>query len=302
MSTANYSRATAYRELHFSVLLWGFTGIIGRLIEIDSTLLVWYRLLFTCLTLLVLKNLFKEIKSIDRKVAIKIMGIGCLAAIHWITFYGSIQYSNVSVAVSCLATGSLFMAFLEPIFRKGKIKWLEVLIGLIVSLGIGLIFYFGAKYTVGIIMGLFSSLFAATFTLFNKIVIDKHNPPPKAMTFIELGGGWLFICLLIPVFLQFMPDANMSPTRTDIIWLIVLAAVCTALPFILSLRALTKLSAFSSVLAINMEPIYSIILALIIFKENQELGWRFYIGTAIVVFAVFLYPILNKRFYAESVA
>ena len=292
---ADYTTKRAYLELHISVLLWGFTGILGRLITIDSTLLVWYRLLFTVLSLLLFKNILRSIGQIPAKVRWQLVGIGSIAALHWVTFYGAIHLANVSVAVGSLATTSLFTAFLEPIFTSKKIKSTEIIIGLIVSLGLGVMFFYGQTFKTGIIMGLVSAFLAGTFTTLNKIVIDKHDPSPKAMTFVELGGGWLFLCILIPILHIWWPRETFLPQQSDLVWLLILALICTTLPFILSLRALKKLSAFSSVLAINLEPIYSIFLALLIFQENEELNLRFYIGTAIVILAIFTYPLLSRR-------
>jgi len=289
-----YSTKRAYLELHLSVLLWGFTGILGRLITIDSTLLVWYRLLFTVLSLLVFKNLFQSIKKIPYKTRWQLIGVGSIASLHWVTFYGSIHLANVSVAVGCLATTSLFTAFLEPLFSSKKIRVIEILTGLIVTLGLGIMFLYGQEFKIGIIWGLISSLLAGVFTIFNKIIIDKDQPDPKAMTFVELGGGLLFLTLLIPLTASIWPRETYIPSQSDLQWLLLLALICTSLPFILSLRALHKLSAFNSVLAINMEPIYSIILALLIFKENEELNARFYWGTAIVIVAIFAYPFLES--------
>lgn len=290
-----YSTKRAYLELHLSVLLWGFTGILGRLITIDSMLLVWYRLLITVASLLVFKSLFKTILKIPSKARWQLVGIGIIASLHWVTFYGSIHLSNVSVAVGCLATTSLFTSFLEPLFSSKKIRGIEILTGAIVTLGLGMMFLYGQNFKTGIIWGLISSFLAGTFTIFNKIIIDKHQPDSKAMTFVELGGGLLFLSLFIPITSLFWVRETYLPTQSDLIWLIILALVCTTLPFILSLRALRKLSAFNSVLAINMEPIYSIILALFIFKENEELNVRFYLGTAIVMIAIFAYPLLELR-------
>ncbi|MBX2845036.1 MAG: DMT family transporter [Saprospiraceae bacterium] len=291
----NYTTNRAYLELHFSVLLWGFTGILGRLITIDSSLLVWYRLLFTSLTLLLIPKLFHHLRQLDRRTVGQLFGIGAIAATHWLTFYGAIQYSNVSVAVGCLATTSLFTSFIEPLFTKKKIKLLEVGIGAVVTIGLGIMFFYGMNFLTGIILGISSAFFAALFTTFNKIVVDTKNPNPSAMTFVVMFGGWVFLCLTVPVYLQFFPQERLIPTQNDLFWLIVLAVGCTTLPFILSLRAMKRLSAFASVLAINMEPIYSIILALIIFQENRELDWRFYLGTAIVTLAIFLFPVLQKK-------
>ena len=290
----NYTTNRAYLELHFSVILWGFTGILGRLITINSTMLVWYRMLFTVLSFLVIKHVFKQLKQLPKTTILQLFGIGAVVALHWVTFYGSIHLSNVSVAVGCLATTSLFTSFLEPIFTKKKIKWIEVLIGALVTVGLGIMFFYGQKFTEGIVIGLVSALLAGTFTTLNKIMVDRKDPPPKAMSFLEMAGGWLLLCLFLPFLPKLLPNAQFIPNKQDIIWLLILSFVCTTLPFILSLRALKKLSAFNSVLAINLEPIYAIILAIFIFQENEELNWRFYLGTGIVIVSVFLFPIIQK--------
>ena len=290
----NYSTNRAYLELHFSVVLWGFTGILGRLITLNSTVLVWYRMLFTVISFLVLSHLFSQLRQMPRKTLLQLLGTGCIVALHWVTFYGSIHLSNVSVAVGCLATTSLFTSFLEPLVTKKKIKWLEVLIGVFVSLGLGIMFFYGQKFTSGIIIGLISAVLAGTFTTLNKVMIDKKAPPAKAMSFLEMTGGWLLLCFFLPFLPKILPEVRFVPSQQDLIWLLILSLVCTTLPFILSLRSLKKLSAFNSVLAINMEPIYSIILAIFIFRENEELNWRFYLGTGIVILSVFIYPVIQN--------
>ena len=295
-----YSTKRAYLELHASILLWGFTGILGRLITLNSNLLVVYRMLFTALSFLLLKNLFKQLKTLPKQLKFQLIGIGCVVALHWLTFYGSIHASNVSVAVGCLATTSLFTAFLEPLFSRKKINWVELLTGVIVLFGLGIMFIYGQKFTNGIIIGIISAMLAATFTTLNKVIIDKHHPPAKAMSFLEIGGGFLFLALLLPIFLHYFPQKQLIPNSTDFIWIIILALVCTTLPFILSLRALKEISAFNTVLAVNLEPVYSIILAIIIFKENEELNWRFYFGSAIVILAVFIFPVVERKLFGKA--
>lgn len=290
-----YTTKQAYLELHLSVLLWGFTGILGRLITIDSTLLVWYRLLFTVLSFLVVKNSISALKTIPRKVIWQFVGIGIIASLHWVTFYGAIHIANVSVAVGCLATTSLFTSFLEPILKKKPVQFLEVLIGLFVTVGLGIMFFYGQNYLIGILVGLVSAFFAGLFTTLNKIVIDKHSPNPRAMTFVEMGGGLLFLSLLLPIYMQFISLEQILPSGNDLVYLLILSLICTTFPFILSLRSLKKLSAFDAVLAVNLEPIYSIILAIFLFKENEELDWKFYLGTAVVVFSVLLFPLLKPK-------
>ncbi len=295
MSKTAYTTERAYGELHFSVLLWGFTGILGRLITIDSFLLVWYRLLFTCLSLLLFRGVLKEIKKSTPTLRWQLIIIGSIAALHWITFYGAIHLANVSVAVGALALTSIFTSILEPLFTRKKINIEEVIIGIFVGVGLGIMFIYGQHVKLGMLVGVASAFLAAVFTTLNKLIVDKYDPEPKAMTFIELGGGWLFCCFAIPLTSFFISRDSYLPSQEDLLWLILLAVICTTLPFVLSLRALKKLSAFSSVLAINMEPIYSIILAIIIFNENEELNLRFYLGTLIVILSVFSYPILQKR-------
>lgn len=260
----------------------------------NSTLLVWYRMLFTVLSFILLKNLFQQLKNLPRNTILQILGIGVVVALHWVTFYGSIHMANVSVAVGCLATTSLFTAFIEPVLTKKKIKWIEVLIGAFVTIGLAIMFFYGQRYTEGIIVGLVSAFLAGTFTTLNKVIIDKKSPPPKAMSFLEMLGGWLILCLFLPFLSNIFPNMNYTPTQQDLLWLLLLSLGCTTIPFLLSLRALKKLSAFNSVLAINLEPIYSILLAIVIFQENDELNWRFYLGTAIVILSVFSYPIIQR--------
>ncbi len=291
--TDDITQRRAYTELHFSVLLWGFTGILGRLIEMDSFLLVWYRLLFTCISLLFIKGLWQQVKEQPRSVVFKIVGIGAIAALHWVSFYGAIHLSNVSVAVGALALTSFFTALLEPLFFKRAIKPEEVLIGLCVMIGLSIMFLFGQQFHWGIIVGILSAFLAALFTTLNKVTIDQFHPPAKAMTFIELGGGFLLLCFLVPLTNSWIARSTLLPSTSDLFYLIILAVCCTTLPFILSLRALKKLSAFDSVLAINLEPIYSIILAIIIFHENQELTPQFYLGTALVILSVLSFPLIK---------
>lgn len=293
--SGQYSQKRAYAELHFSVILWGFTGILGRLITLDSTLLVWYRMLITVISLLFVRNTIKAVRTLSRQSMMQLLGIGGLVALHWVTFFGSIHLSNVSVAVGCLATTSLFTAFLEPLFNRKQIQWVEVCIGGMVTIGLGVMFFYGQQYSIGIFVGLISALLAGLFTTFNKQVVDKQQIPAKAMTIVEMGGGWLLLCILLPLYIQWFPPETYLPTGANFWWIFILAVGCTTLPFILSLRALRKLSAFNSVLAINLEPIYSILLAILIFQENEEVNWRFYVGTAIVIIAVFSYPIIQRK-------
>ncbi len=226
---------------------------------------------------------------------LKLAGVGCLVCLHWILFYGAIKYSNVSITLSCLATTSFMTSILEPIITRTKPKLYELGLGFLIIPGIYLIFYFtDFHYRTGILMGLISALLAAIFPVLNKIFVEKHEP--RSMTFIELSSGLVFLTLLMPFYFYFLPELEFIPTGNDWFYLIVLAIGCTTLPFVLALRALKQLSAFASTLAVNLEPIYGIIMAMFIFNENKDLDDRFYLGTLIILSAVFLHPILKRVF------
>jgi drug/metabolite transporter (DMT)-like permease len=288
----------AYLQLHTSVLLWGFTAILGRLITLKEVPLVWFRVLITCVALICLPGVYKQVKNTPKKEALKLAGIGCLVCIHWVLFYGSIKYSNVSVALACLATTSFIASIIEPIFNRKKIKVYEISLGLLIIPGIIIIVHVSQLYVKGITMGLLSALFAATFTVLNKMVVDRHDP--KGMTFIELGSGFIFLTIILPLYLYLFPGTNMNPGSGDWTYLIILGVCCTMLPFVLALHALRHLSAFASTLTVNLEPVYGILLAIPFFNENKDLNGMFYLGTGIILMAVFVHPLLKKRFGDEK--
>lgn len=289
----------AYLQLHTSVVLWGFTAILGRLITLKEVPLVWYRVLITCVALICLPGVYKQVKTTPRKGALKLAGIGCLVCIHWVCFYGSIKYSNVSIALSCLATTSFMASIIEPLFNKKKIKLYELSLGLLIIPGIIIIVHVSELFVTGIVLGLVSALFAAIFTVLNKMVIDDHHP--QGMTFIELGSGFIFLSIIMPFYLHLFPGTNMHPGTGDWTYLIILGVCCTTLPFVLALHALKHLSAFASTLTVNLEPVYGILLAIPIFHENKDLDWMFYLGTGIILLAVFIHPLLKRRFGEKRV-
>lgn len=284
----------AYIQIHICVFLWGFTAILGKLITLRELPLVWLRVLITCISLLFFPKIISNLKIVDSKTIIRLALIGCLICIHWLCFYGSIKYSNVSVALSCLSTASLLTSFVEPLVFKQKVKSYQILLGLMVIPGIYLIFFFTSFYLTGIILGILAALTSSIFTILNKKMVSKADT--TSITFIELGSGFLFLSLIIPFYLKIFPDTRLIPTTQDLIYMIILSLACTTLPFILSLKALKHISAFASTFAVNLEPIYGIILAIIIFKENNELNTGFYLGTLIILSAIFSYPVLKRKF------
>jgi len=273
-------------QLHIAVFLWGFTGVLGRLITLNEGLLVWWRMFLTVLTLLALRFIQKEFERIPLKDALKIGGVGALVAIHWVAFYGSIKIANVSIALTCMAAGGVFTAIFEPLAFRRKIDIKEVLLGVLALVGISLIFHFNPKFKWGIVVGIISILLAVVFSIFNKKLVGKFSA--KTISLYELGGGWLAWTLLLPVYWYFIPSETFLPQGMDWVWLLIMAWFCTVLSVNLSLQALKHISAFTQNLTLNLEPIYGILLAFVIFQENKDLSPGFYWGFGLIALAVSL--------------
>ncbi len=273
-------------KMHISIFLAGFTGILGVLINLGEGLLVWYRIMITVVTLLLVLSVRKEIQRVAPSMVWKLFGIGTLIALHWVFFFGSIKLSNVSIGLVCFASTGLFTALLEPVFTDKQFSWPEVGLGLMSLLGILLIFHFDTRYRDGIIAGIISALLAAMFSVLNKRHVSKLEP--RTMMLYELSGGLLLLTLLMPIYLYFYPPAYIFPSLSDWAWLLVLAWLCTVYAMNLMLQALKFVSAFTQNLSLNLEPVYGIILAFILFDENRQLGGSFYAGVALITVSVVL--------------
>jgi drug/metabolite transporter (DMT)-like permease len=273
-------------QLHIAVFLAGFTAILGKLIKLNEGLLVWYRLLITVIILLVLQYFKKQLQKIPFKKLIEIFGVGAIVAIHWVTFYASIKYANVSVALVCFSATGFFTAFLEPLIIKRPISVAEVFLGLLTIAGIYIIFDFHPQYKLGIIFGIISSIGSGLFPIFNKRLITQFTP--QVVVFYEMFGGLLALTILVPLYLIKFPADYYLPTASDWGWLLILGLFCTVLSFELQLKALRKISAFTANLTYNLEPLYGIILAFILFKENNNLHYQFYFGVGLIVLALAL--------------
>ncbi len=288
--------------LHIAVLLFGFTAILGKLIELPEGPLVWWRMGLTTLSIVLIPGIVSQARAMPRKKLLRLGGIGCITAIHWVTFFGAIKYSNVSVALAALSTASFMTAFMEPLLLNKRIQWLQVGIGLLVIPGIILVGNgIEADMITGIILGLISAFLAVLFSVLNKREVEDTSP--MLMTFVELGSGFLLLCVLAPFAFAFDPKMAWQPTWMDLFWLLILAVLCTTIAHALSIFALKKLDAFTCNLTINLEPIYGILLAAILFKENETLGSTFYIGVGIILSAVFLnvaLQYLRKRRRAQD--
>lgn len=279
----------AFLQLHAAVFLAGFTGVLGRLIELNEGWLVWYRMLLSAVLLLLLMLLRKQTVRIEKKYLLRCVGIGALIALHWVFFYGSVKYANVSIALVCFAATGSFTAFLEPLILKRKIDLVEVLLGLMVLLGIYLIFHFDVQYKTGILLGVAAAFLSALFPIYNKRLIQ--HVPVSALTLYELSGGWLLLSLVLPFYLQFSPATKHFPSLNDWFWLLMLALFCTVLAVQLSVNALKKISPFTANLTYNLEPVYGIALAFLIYHEEKELGDGFVWGILLIIASVVIQTI-----------
>lgn len=304
MLLQNYSKlkmrpkTKAYIELHIAVFLFGFTAILGDLISIESIPLVWWRVLITCISLFFLINLFKTIRKIPRKLLLIYLGTGVIVALHWITFFGAIKVANASICLVALATTSLFTSILEPIILKFKHRWYEIAIGLLIIPGMVLVANnIEVSKLAGIWLGLISAFLAALFSIINKKYIEGSDT--MSITFLELGAAFLFISFILPFYYQYNPEMLFMPKGMDWVYLLILALLCTTFAYVLALGALKHISAFAANLTVNLEPVYGILLAIFILKENQELSTGFYLGVLVILIAVFIHPIISKRMSSE---
>ncbi|HEY9256629.1 DMT family transporter [Chitinophaga sp.] len=274
----------AFLQLHLSVFLAGFTGILGKLISLNEGLLVWYRLLITSVTLYVLFRLQGTFKKLPWKDILPIGATGVVVALHWLFFYGSIKYSNVSIGVICFSMTSLFTAIFDPLINRRRFDVAEMLLSMLTLLGILLIFHFDTQYRTGIILGIISAMFAALFTVFNKRLIRRFDT--STITFYELSVGFVVLTLAMPFYVYLFPVPSLLPSAMDLVYLFILAWFCTVLMYLLSMSALKKISPFTVNLCFNLEPVYSIVMAFVLFHENKFLNNAFYAGLACIMLSV----------------
>lgn len=276
----------AFIKLHLSIVLAGFTGLFGKLISLNEGLLVWYRMMFAAIMLYLILKLSNKLLAIPAKEQLKIAGTGFILGLHWVFFYGSIKMANVSVGVVCFSLVGFFTALLEPLIIKRRFRVKELMFSLITVAGIVLIFQFDMRYRAGIIVGIISSALAALFTITNKKVGAKH--PSRMMLLYEMAGGFLGLTCLLPLYLHYFPVDTILPDMKDFLYLLLLALVCTIGLYLMQIQVLKTVSAFTVNLSYNLEPIYSIILAMLFFGEAKELNTAFYIGLAFIILSVLL--------------
>ncbi len=274
----------AFIKLHIAVLLAGFTAILGKLISLNEAALVWWRLLLATAALLLLFAMLKRTIRVPAKTAIQLLGIGALVGIHWLLFFGSVKYGNVSIALVCFSASGFFSALMEPIVTRKKLKIVELILGLICMSGIYIIFHFDSQYKTGIALGVGAAALSAMFSILNKQMVTAKVDGLQ-MTFWEMTGAFITLSLVMPLYILMRGDV-MMPANADWLWLLLLALVCTVWAFFLQLQALQYISAVTLNLTYNLEPVYGILLAFVVFGENKLLGNEFFIGLILIAAAV----------------
>lgn len=273
-------------KLHSAVLLAGATGLFGRLLTLQEIPLVWYRLLLTTVLLVPILFFTGRFQTVTKKSAVQIGLAGMLLGIHWVLFYASIRASNVSIGVLCYALIGFYTAILDPFVNHKKFDWKEILFSAVTLLGLLLIYSFDSRYRTGIIIGAFSSLVAAFFSMATKKLTGKYDYPSSTFVMYEMMGGLVILTAALPFFIAGNPDAALTPDLKDFLLLLVLAGVCTIGQYLLQFDALKEVSTFTVNLTYNLEPIYSIIFAMILFGEARELNFSFYLGLALIIASV----------------
>ena len=283
----------SYLTLHTAVLLAGFTGVFGKLISLNEITLVWYRVFFASIILFFILKTYnlKTLKSFSEIG--KISKAGILITIHWIFFYASIKYSNISIGVVCYCLTSFFTAIFEPIINKKRFNIVQGLLSLLTLLGISLIFHFDSSCQLGILLGVVSSAFAALYTIYNERLVQFYDS--KLINFYQMLGGTLALGLILPFYFYSFPKQSFIPSLQDIFYLFILASCCTVALYIMFAESLKKIPAFTVNLTFNLEPIYAIILAFIFFNEGQSINFSFYIGISLVMTSVLLQSIISAR-------
>lgn len=281
----------SYFHLHFIVFIWGFTAVLGKLISLDALPLVWYRMLIAVSIIFIYIKIRKISLNLSKRLLFGFLFSGLVIAMHWFTFFQAIKVSNISVTLACLSTGALFASVLEPIFYGKKIVLYEVLFGLLVVVGLGIIFKVEGNYIEGILLALTSAFLSAVFSVING-KFAKYNDA-AVITFYELLGGVGFFSLYLLASGSFTAEF-FQVSVTDLIWLLVLGSVCTAYAFLASVKVMKFLTPYTVMLTINLEPIYGIILGILVFSESEKMSPEFYIGASIILATVILNGIIKN--------
>lgn len=279
--------------IHFCVVLWGFTAILGKLITLPAAALVWWRMLIVTALLALLPRVWRSIRAMPASLRAVYALAGAVVGLHWLTFYASIKLSNASVGATCIALAPVFLAAFEPLIARRPFDAKELVIGIGAVPGVVLVVGgIPSGMHLGVAVGTLSAALVAVFSAINKRFVERADA--IAVTALELGAGTLVLTLVAPL-LPHTGSAFVLPDLHDAVLLVILAVACTIVPFTLSLVALRKLTAFNAQLAVNLEPVYAILIAGAFLGEHLELSGSFYVGVAIILAAVIAYPLLRTR-------
>lgn len=295
MKVLRVARLKYYIFLHLIVLAYGFTGILGKLIALDFYRLVFFRMLIAGISLLLfLAVTRRSFRITERGKLWKTIGVGLIVVLHWLTFYKSIQVSTASLGVLCIATTALHVSWLEPLIMKRRFSWLEFGLGMLVILGVIIVSSnMGGNAVQGLLWGLLSAFLSALFAVFNARLNKKDKIPATSLTIYEMLTGAVFLFLLMSF--NGKIDAHFfEMSFSDFYWLLFLGIACTSMAFLMMIDVINKIGAYTATLTVNLEPVYSIVLAVFILAENDFLGIRFYLGTLLILAIVFINPILNN--------
>lgn len=288
-----------YLHLHFLVFIAGFTAILGNLIFIGSIPLVWFRMLIAGILMFIYIKFIRLKIKIDKRTMFRFFGAGVIIALHWITFFEAIKQSNISITLAMFSTGAFFASFIEPLIYRRRIIWYEILFGLVVIIGVFLITQSEIKYINGILLGISSALFSTLFAVINGKFIEKHSA--TVISFYEFISGVAFITLFILIFRGGFSLEFFKLSSSDWIYLFILASICTAYAFIGAVQVMKYISPYTVVLSYNLEPVYGITLALILFPETETMSPQFYYGAILVLFTVLMDGILkNVKFIKKK--
>ncbi|GAA4447374.1 DMT family transporter [Nibrella saemangeumensis] len=282
----------SYLVLHIAVILAGFTGVFGKLISLNEGLLVWYRVFFSAVWLFFILKLVNVNTLIDRQEKVDVAKVGLFITIHWLFFYASIKYANISIGVVCYCLTSFFTAIFSGFIKK-KFVASELLLSLLTLFGIGLIFHFDATYQVGIALGTISSAFAALYTLYNERLVQRYDS--KVINYYQMIGGTVGLGVLLPAYLYIFPATSLLPGLKDLVYLLLLSLFCTVGLYVLFAESLKRIPAFTVNLSFNLEPIYAIIMAFLFFGESKTVNASFYLGLFFVMASVALQSLLSIR-------
>jgi len=285
----------AFVKLHLAILLAGFTGVFGRLITLNAGLLVWYRMLLAGALMWLFLIATKRLKPLSKNEIIRIASSGVLLMLHWLFFYGSIKYANVSVGVVCFALTSFFTALVEPVINRKKWSVPELSLSGLTLIGIALIFHFDTKFRFGITLGIISSLVISVFTVLNERLNKRYDP--DTLMVYQFSGGWLGLTMLMPFYLRWSPVETLLPSLRDLGLLVLFVGFCTILMYRLIHQALAKIPSFTVNLSFNLEPLYTIALAMLIFREQRELNVWFYVGLLLILLSLVLQMIRIHRLH-----